>query len=295
MLAIYVDESGMPDTKTLSAHFVVAGLAIPLDSWKMRDAELQRILENHRLGGVEMHTAWMARYYPEQNRIPDFDKYSDADRRHLVMIERKKDIAKASLGKDASVKSLKKNYKKTESYIHLTHAERLQTLREVADAIGSWQEARLFGEARSTTLLPDSKNAIAREQALEQITTRFELCLRNRFGSSGLGIMIHDQNQAASVKLTSLFRAWQSSGTSYAGIDHIVETPLFVDSSLTAMIQAADLAAYATRRFFEKNETDLFDRIYSRFDRTGALMVGLRHYTGTHPCSCRVCQDHGRQ
>ena len=44
------------------------------------------------------------------------------------------------------------------------------------------------------------------------------------------------------------------------------------------MVQVADLVAYATRRFFDNGETDLFDRFYSRYDRTpGGLLVGLRH------------------
>jgi hypothetical protein len=83
-------------------------------------------------------------------------------------------------------------------------------------------------------------------------------------------------------------------GTTFVAIDRIVETPLFVDSELTLMVQLADLCAYATRRFFENGETDLFDRIYPAFDRVGGKVVGLRHYTGKNKCKCRVCVDHGR-
>jgi len=73
----------------------------------------------------------------------------------------------------------------------------------------------------------------------------------------------------------------------------IIETPLFVDSRLTGMIQMADVCAYATRRFFEYNETDLFNRICHRFDRIPAgSVVGIRHYTGVFNCKCRVCLDH---
>jgi hypothetical protein len=94
--------------------------------------------------------------------------------------------------------------------------------------------------------------------------------------------------------ITGAARRYHRDGTKYVAIDRIVETPLFVDSELTLMVQVADLCAYATRRFFENGETDLFDRIYPAFDRVGGKLVGLRHYTGRQACSCRVCVDHGR-
>jgi hypothetical protein len=57
-------------------------------------------------------------------------------------------------------------------------------------------------------------------------------------------------------------------------------------------VQVADLCAYATRRYFENDERDLFDRIYSRFDRAGSAVVGIRHFA-PESCPCRVCKDHG--
>jgi hypothetical protein len=60
------------------------------------------------------------------------------------------------------------------------------------------------------------------------------------------------------------------------------------------MVQIADLCSYATRRFFEKGETDLFDRFYKVFDRASGKLVGLRHYTGKMQCACLVCVDHVR-
>ena len=90
-------------------------------------------------------------------------------------------------------------------------------------------------------------------------------------------------------------RAFHRTGTSYSRIPNIVETPLFVDSKLTSMVQAADLVCYAVRRFVEKQETDLFDRLYGAFDRNGGILVGLRHFTGPRACSCKICMDQGRR
>ena len=110
-----------------------------------------------------------------------------------------------------------------------------------------------------------------------------------------VAIIVQDQNRAASKHLTDLMRRFHAQGTFFTKIPRLVETPLFVESGLTSMVQVADLCAYAVRRFFENGETDLFDRIYGRFDRKpSGTLVGLRHYTGDVTCSCRVCKDHGR-
>lgn len=295
MFVIYVDESGTPETEARSKHFVIAGVAIPLSSWKRCDAELRGLLARHRLGGAEIRAAWMARLYPEQERIPAFEALSDDQRRSLVNVERKKDLGKAALSGEAGVRSLRRNYEKTNAYLHLSRSERMETLRALADAVGSWPDVRLFADAQLKSVFTPEWREKAREHGLEQVTTRFNAYLGNVHGPGALSLLVHDQHQAASTRLTALFRGWHESGTRYTSIPHIAETPLFVDSALTVMVQVADLVAYATRRFFDKAEADLFDRFYSRFDRRPAgTLVGLRHFTAKTACSCRVCLDHGR-
>jgi hypothetical protein len=295
MHILYVDESGTPELDPDSSHFVLVGLTIPLGSWRKHDGDLRGVVASRRLAGVELHAGWMARRYPEQERINGFVNLTDEQRRDAVTVERRKDLAKASLRGDKAVQGLRKNYTKTAAYTHLSHAERISLLQAVADRLKTWTDARLFGEAQSKTHLSIQQRALSRETALEQLTTRFSTYLRQVRGSD-MGIIVHDQQQASSTKLTAVFRRWHETGTAFTRITNIAETPLFVDSSLTVMVQLADLAAYATRRFFEHNETDLFNRIYKRFDRTpqSGELVGLRHYTGSTPCSCRVCKDHGR-
>ena len=130
------------------------------------------------------------------------------------------------------------------------------------------------------------------DHAFKQVITRYHHLLERL--TVDVGIVVQDQNQTAARRLTGAARRYHREGTKYATIDRIVETPLFVDSELTLMVQVADLCAYATRRFFENGEVDLFDRIYPIFDRVGGKLVGLRHYTGKQTCRCRVCVDHGR-
>ena len=179
MHIIYVDESGTPALEPNSKHFVIAGLAMPLRAWRARDGQLRALLRQSRLSGVELHAAWMARRYPEQQRIVGFEGAPDDERRRLVTVERKRDLGKAALRGDAAVQGLRKNYAKTSAYIHLTHAERVTALRSVADALAEWEDARLFGDAHLKSALSDEQRTRSREFALEQVTSRFNTYLAN--------------------------------------------------------------------------------------------------------------------
>jgi hypothetical protein len=74
-------------------------------------------------------------------------------------------------------------------------------------------------------------------------------------------------------------------------VKNIVETPLFVDSQLTSMVQIADLCAYALRRYLENNEDELFDLVFQRADRKGKVAVGVRHFA-QKACPCKICSAH---
>ena len=78
----------------------------------------------------------------------------------------------------------------------------------------------------------------------------------------------------------------------FVDVENIVETPFFVDSCLTGLIQMADLCAFACRRFFDNNEEDLFNRLFPRINREGEKIVGLRHYVKDKYCTCRICMGH---
>lgn len=289
----YLDESGVPERSTGNTpYFVLVGLAIPAATWRQKDVEIEQIFNAHNLFG-ELHTAWMARMYPEQNRIPKFASLTPEARRKAVEVERKADLAKASLRGSKAVSLLSKNYRKTEKYTHLTHDERLAILRAVADKIGSWGDAVLFADAqRKSAHAPTSSDSKILEHAFEQVVTRYHTYLTRH--KIDVGILVQDQNETSARRLTELARSYHKKGTSWGTVGRLVETPLFVDSQLTSMVQLADLCAYAVRRFFENGEDDLLTRIYPCFDRAQKKLVGIRHYTGKQTCACRVCVDHGR-
>lgn len=287
MYICYLDESGTIEAGSTGTHFVLLGLAIPDVSWKSKDHEISAIKARFGLSDVEIHTGWMLRPYPEQKTITDFELLDFPDRRRAVESIRTLNLSRPRTNK--AQRDLLKNYKKTSAYIHLTHAERLDVIRNLTDLIASWTDSRLFADAHDKRLSPAGYSF---EFAFEQIVTRFNTFLAF---AGNMGILVQDHNETVCRKLTEKMREFHRRGTFWSKIENIVETPLFVDSQLTSMVQIADICAYATRRFFENNETDIIERFYDRFDRTTkGKLVGLRHYTGSQSCSCRVCLDHQR-
>lgn len=249
----YLDESGdVHDPAT--THYVLVALAIPAATWKSKDERLQRIKNAHRLGDSEIHTAWMMRSYPEQERITGFASMTDVQRRTRMRAERKIDLGKAALRGDKAVKTLARNYDKTVAYVHLTRAERVAALRALADEVGSWGDCRLFGDAQQKAAHMGKDPERMRDFAFEQVVTRFQTFLGKAGGPNPLGLIVHDQNETASHRLTKRMRSFHKAGTSFAKIPNIIETPLFVDSKLTSMVQVADLVGFGLRKFIETKD-----------------------------------------
>jgi hypothetical protein len=290
----YLDESGVIERGAGTSHFVLLGLAIPAETWKAKDAAVSELKARHRLGTAEIHTGWMLRKYAEQERIPRFDKLSETQRRAAVLRERTTDLNAAAARGAKQAREVAKNHKKTVEYVHLTRDERLAVIRDVATLIGSWDDCILFADAQKKDA-HDVRRKVTEifDFAFEQVVTRFNTFL-SRGSDKGFGVVVQDRNETASDRLTWLMRRFHERGTTFSTIPQIVETPLFVDSALTSMVQLADVCSYATRRFIENGERDLFERVYARFDRSTGKLVGLRHYTGKQDCACRICVDHGR-
>lgn len=295
MFLCYLDESGVPELGTGTSHFVLMGFSIQAIHWRSQDGQISAVKQQYGLQNDEIHTGWLTRRYLEQERISDFAAMDWLARRRAVEQERTAALLRtAALKGHSAVAEIRKNYRKTQAYIHLTREERLALLRALADIIRDWGACRLFAEAidkRAFGAQPPRTPPI--EEAFQQVITRFHRFLESR-GADAIELIIQDNNPTASSRLTELMRVFHQRGTMFTQIPQIVETPFFVDSKLTSTVQLADLCAYAARRYFENGETDLFDRIYPRFDRAGQRLVGIRHYTGQAACDCRVCADRGR-
>ncbi|MBU1721373.1 DUF3800 domain-containing protein, partial [Patescibacteria group bacterium] len=204
-----------------------------------------------------------------------------------------------ALQKNASNKKIyhhtKKFYSKTEKYIHLTYNERKQFISDIAKQIASWGFTRLFAECIDKTKFNNSKTKqTVNEQAFEQLISRFEQYLQiiSKAKDQKLyGLLVHDNNETVSKKLTQTMKEFHKKGTIWTNINNIIETPLFVDSELTGMIQLADVCGYALRRFCENGEKTLYDHIIKRADRKKNRIVGVRHFTDKTICTCDICSN----
>jgi hypothetical protein len=296
MYLCYVDESGTSAIPGNTSHFVLAGLTIPIRKWNECERKIQTIKAKFQLSTAEIHTGWILRIYNEQNKVPDFETLSYSQRRTEVEKLRKIEILRHQRATNkGALKQLKKNYRQTEAYIHLTLSQRKDFVFEVAKQIGSWGFTRLFAECIDKVYFDPRRTPITIDaQAFEQLVSRLERylsCEKKEPGKKDYGLLVHDNNDTIAKKHTELMKKFHQHGTFWTSVNHIIETPLFVNSELTSMIQLADVCAYSIRRYLENGEEELFNEIFKRADRKSGRAVGIRHFTDSS-CSCKICQAH---
>jgi len=291
----YIDESGTSSIPGNTSHFVLAGLSVPIWHWRDCDREVSKIKNNYSLQDAELHTAWILRKYIEQNKIPNFSSLNHNERVRLVTQYRNAELLRIQRTNNRKLyQQTKKNYAKTNDYIHLTHDERKKFIEEIATCVANWGFARIFAECIDKIHYnPTSGTENLDKQAFEQVVTRFEHYLNNisEPNSKCFGLIIHDNNETVAKKHTQLMKSFHRQGTLWTDIGHIIETPLFVNSELTSLVQIADLCSYSIRRYLENNEERLFALIFKRADRKSNKVVGVRHFTTTS-CPCDICKGH---
>lgn len=295
MYLCYIDESGTPEVPGTTSHYILAALTVPIYKWKVCEDEINHLKLQYDLIDAEIHTGWLIRNYTEQNKIAGFDSLPYHQRKAEVERYRRTELLrlqKSPLTRK-QLKQTKKNYEQTKYYIHLTLTERRAFVLEVAKTIGNWGFARLFAECIDKIFFdPARAPKPVDEQGFEQIVSRVEqyLALVGN-GSKCHGLLIHDNNQTVAKRHTGLMKQFHKKGTFWTYINNLIETPLFVDSSLTSMIQMADVCGYAIRRYLENGETELFEEIFKRADRRGNTVVGVRHFSNAS-CTCKICTAH---
>lgn len=297
MYLCYIDESGTSSIPGNTSHFVLTGLAIPIWKWTYCERKINEIKIKYQLDGCEIHTGWIMRNYTEQNKVPNFESLTINQRRFEVERLRKQEILNLQRSKrPKALKQTKKNYRQTSEYIHLTFQQRKDFIKEVAITIGNWRFTRLFAECIDKVFFdPRRSPQSPDEQAFEQIVSRFEQYLKSLNNKPDTdkryGMLVHDNNDTIAKKHTQLMKQFHQYGTFWTTIENIIETPFFVDSQLTSMIQLTDVCAYSIRRYLENGEADLFNEIYKRAHRRGPKVVGVRHFTSAG-CSCKICTGH---
>lgn len=297
----YVDESGTPDVPGTSSHFVLAGLAIPIERWQEADRAITAILQKYDLEDGEVHTAWLLRGYPEQGKIAGFEAMSRLERRAAVHRYRASELLRLrKLKSPKPARQAKKTYNHTEEYTHLTRDERRQAVIEIAKCISGWDFSVLFFEAIDKIHFDPIKTGRSiGEQAFEQLVSRFEQFLARNDELPVHGLLVHDNNHTIAKRHTQMMREFHKQGTLWAKVNRINETPMFVDSKLTRMVQMADLCSYAIRRYVENGETELIKPLLARTDTVNdrkssspsLVAVGGRHYAKMS-CECEICIAH---
>jgi hypothetical protein len=291
---------------------VLAGIAIPIERWREADASISAIMARYGLAGEELHTAWLLRKYLEQSRIDGFEAMDWDERRSQVARLRVAEIHRVrKLGIAKRNSQLKKVYRHTAPYIHLTLGERNRLAAEIAEAISQWNWAVLIASCIDKSFFltkskPDAVNASAFSIVVVQFAELLQQAENlNRIVSGTIppqypvdefGLLIHDNNPTVALKHTGQLRAIRENeiSTRHGIFDRIIETPLFVDSSLTRMIQLADLWGYSLRRYVENDETSLFSILYSK-QRT--VIGRIEHpsprarvdHLSDSSCPCSIC------
>jgi hypothetical protein len=316
MYLCYLDESGVPEIPGNSTHFVLAGIAIPIERWREADAAISEIMARYGLAGAELHTAWLLRKYIEQSKIQDFDSLGWDERRNQVARLRVAEVHRVrKLGIAKRNSQLKKVYRHTDPYTHLTFQERSRLTVEIAEAIAKWDWAILIASCIDKAFFltkhgPDQVNTVAFSRVLVQFTQFLEEAesfgsieaedAQSQISAREFGLLIHDNNETVALKHTRHLRAIQTQDKTAPGglFQRIIETPLFVDSSLTCMIQLADLWAYSLRRYVENGETLLFSSLFSKkWTAIGGSRFPIPrasvHHFAELSCECSICAKSG--
>jgi hypothetical protein len=283
---LYLDESGVTNNHPAqTTHYVLAGVAILASDWARRHDELTALKQAYGLDpNAEIHCAWLLRPFPEQLQITGFDAMNSVARRREVL--RVRALAVANLearGTPEQSKQLRTLHRKTTEYVHLNLAQRQRLIAGVVQLVQNWPDTVLFGESIEKRV---ARYGPLEEAAFEQVVSRFEAWLV-RQGHSG--VVAYDLNDAVYNRITALTARIQRQGGVWRRFAQLAGHPFFVDSRTSSLVQAADVVAYALRRYSERGERALFDPTFGRFDTLNGRLVGLRHYRARQVCPCVIC------
>jgi len=141
-------------------------------------------------------------------------------------------------------------------------------------------------------------------ESFTQLVSRFDAFLTrtNRDevprGRMENGLIVMD-NDPSERNVRELMETYRGSGHPWGRVNHVIETPFFVSSSIATGIQLADICAYAVRRYLlvaerKKSPEEVnFNRVFHKFDRAGPKLHGVRHYCAKQSCDCKICKERG--
>lgn len=152
----------------------------------------------------------------------------------------------------------------------------------------SYESARAFACAVHKKSYPSENPVIL---AFEDLCSRFDLYLQRVRGEGDRqrGLLILDES-SYETDLQDLAKDFRRIGTQWGVIHNLADTPFFVNSKASRVIQLADHIAYAVFRRYNACDTTYFDIIISKFDRSDDTIHGLSHKQTIKPdCMCPAC------
>ena len=131
------------------------------------------------------------------------------------------------------------------------------------------------------------------KMAFEDLCSRFDqyLSRESAKGDRQRGLLILDRT-THETSLQKMARDFRTLGTQWGVIRNLAETPLFVDSRASRVVQLADHVAYAVYRRYNVGDSQYFDIIAHKFDNVDGVIHGLAHKQLSNPnCMCLGCMS----
>ncbi|MCC6368956.1 MAG: DUF3800 domain-containing protein [Bryobacterales bacterium] len=152
----------------------------------------------------------------------------------------------------------------------------------------SYDTMRLFACAIHKHSYPSTDPV---EMAFEDLCQRFDYFLmrRRQQGDQQRGMIILDKT-TRETSLQRLSREFRKVGTRWGSLKNIADTPFFVDSKASRLIQLADHVAYSVFRRYNSGDAQYMDIIANRFDEADGVIHGLSHkHNFRDTCTCPGC------
>lgn len=294
MYLLYVDESGVTNPHpSQTSHYVTIGLAVHVGTWFALTRRVRSLKLAFALDGdtekLELHAAWLLRAFREQTVITSFADLSRRARYDAVEEWRRKRREEAWPGLEPRLREReKKDFRKTEPFVHLTREERDQLCLEALQIVGEHRKGiTLFGQAIDKRVIPPGVDIA--QTAFSGLIDSFEMFLQHH-PENPWGVVVVDDDQTQSARYASMLQRLQQTDHDQGGVDRIIEAPFFLDSRSNSGVQVADLCAFALRRYLENQEEERFAKILPKFHRDRGELRGLRHLTAPG-CACMICQE----
>jgi len=112
---------------------------------------------------------------------------------------------------------------------------------------------------------------------------------RRQQGDQQRGMIILDKT-TRETSLQKLSREFRKAGTRWGSLKNIADTPFFVDSRASRLVQIADHVAYSVFRRYNSGDAQYIDIIANRFDEADGIIHGLSHkHNSRDTCTCPGC------